>query len=218
MLLTLKPTQQPGYGNSHAYSPAQRSPSSYYNSPPQSASLPAIPETLGPPSMSTPHRGLPPPSAMERMIPNNIERGPPSSNLPLGALPAAPAQWQGQDESMRSWLHAKSEEDRRKQEEEKTRQEGLRLDQRKIEQKMLTDALQGQIPPSYGSYDFCRPWWRQLGEYEHRMGTALYGTDQSSAPSPSSATATATADPTASGAVTDHAASSSSAAIARTAP
>ena len=146
MLLTLKPAQQPEYGNTHAYSPAQRSPSSYYNSPPQSASLPAVPDSILPRGMSTPHRGLPPPSAMERMIPNNIDRQPPS-NLPLGALPAAPAQWQGQDESMRSWLHAKSEEDRRKQEEERTRQEGLRLDQRKIEQKMLTDALQGQVPP-----------------------------------------------------------------------
>ena len=146
MLLTLKPAQQPEYGKADVYSSAQRSPSSYYNSPPQSASLPAIPDNVPPRGMSTPHRGLPPPSAMERMIPNNIDRQP-SGNLPLGSLPAAPAQWQGQDESMRSWLHAKSEEDRRKQEEERTRQEGLRLDQRKIEQKMLTDALQGQVPP-----------------------------------------------------------------------
>lgn len=96
--------------------------------------------------MSTPHRGLPPPSAMERMLPTP-ERAPPSNILPLGALPAAPTQWQGQDESMRSWLHAKSEEDRRKQEEEKTKQEGLRLDQRRIEQNMLQESLRGGIPP-----------------------------------------------------------------------
>ncbi|KAL9094649.1 MAG: hypothetical protein Q9163_006543, partial [Psora crenata] len=55
--------------------------------------------------------------------------------------------WAGQDESMRSWLHAKSQEDRRKQEEEKTRQEGLRLEQRKIEQSMLQESLRGGIPP-----------------------------------------------------------------------
>jgi hypothetical protein len=48
---------------------------------------------------------------------------------------------------MRSWLHAKAEEDRRKQEEEKTRQEGLRLDQRRIEQDMLRESLQGGVPP-----------------------------------------------------------------------
>ncbi|MCJ1405614.1 hypothetical protein MMC11_008842, partial [Xylographa trunciseda] len=94
--------------------------------------------------MSTPHRGLPPPMAMT--LPNP-ERGPPPIAQPMGQLPAPPSQWQGADESMRNWLLAKAEEDRRKQEEERTRQEGLRLEQRKIEQTMLRESLQGGVPP-----------------------------------------------------------------------
>ncbi|MCJ1252781.1 hypothetical protein MMC24_000587 [Lignoscripta atroalba] len=97
--------------------------------------------------MSTPHRGLPPPSAMT--LPNP-DRGPPPGDPPMGQmgqLPAPPTQWQGADESMRNWLQAKAEEDRRKQEEERTKQETLRLEQRKIEQNMLRDSLQGGVPP-----------------------------------------------------------------------
>ncbi|MCJ1275422.1 CCR4-NOT transcription complex, subunit 3 [Puttea exsequens] len=146
MLLTLKPAQQPGYADPYAYSPAQRSPSSYYATPPKSASLPPLPESQAQ-RMSTPHRGLPPPSVMERSLPLPENRAPPSNSLSLGSLPQAPAQWQGQDESMRSWLLAKSEEDRRKQEEEKTRQEGYKLEQRRIEQNMLQESLRGGIPP-----------------------------------------------------------------------
>ena len=149
MLLTLKPSQQHGYANPYAYSPAQRSPSSYYSSPPKSAPLPPLPDSE-PRRMSTPHRGLPPPSVMERSLPLPDRAQAPSSfalaTLP-GALPAAPPGWQGHDESMRSWLSAKSEEDRRRQEEEKTRQEDLRLQQRRIEQNMLQESLRGHIPP-----------------------------------------------------------------------
>ena len=71
--------------------------------------------------MSTPHRGLPPPSAMG--LPDPMRAQPPSLGQPLGAMPTPPNQWQGQEESMRNWLVAKAEEDKRKQEEEKTRQE-----------------------------------------------------------------------------------------------
>ena len=146
MLLTQKPSQQLGYADPYAYSPVQRSPSSYYATPPKSASsLPPLPDSR-PREMSTPHRGLPPPSAMERSLPLP-ERAPPTNAHSLGALPQAPTQWHGQDESMRSWLQAKSEEDRRKQEEEKSRQEGLKLEQRKIEQNMLQESLRGGIPP-----------------------------------------------------------------------
>ena len=152
MSLTLKSTQSQEFVNTHAYAPTQREPSSYYLSPPKSSSaLPALPDTQ-PEMMSGAHRGLPPPSAMDRrdlidrVLPQP-DRGPPSTNLNLGALPSAPSQWTGQDESMRSWLHAKSEEDRRKQEEEKTRQESLRLEQRKIEQNILQESLRGGIPP-----------------------------------------------------------------------
>ncbi|KAJ0336167.1 hypothetical protein COL154_012014 [Colletotrichum chrysophilum] len=65
----------------------------------------------------------------------------------MGQLPGPPPQWQGAEDSMRSWLAAKTEEERRRQEEEKTRQESLRLEQRRIEADMLRTSLSGGIPP-----------------------------------------------------------------------
>lgn len=50
-------------------------------------------------------------------------------------------------EHMQHWLRAKAEDDRRSQEEEKTRQEALKLEQRKIEQAILADALRAGVPP-----------------------------------------------------------------------
>ncbi|KAI9692804.1 MAG: hypothetical protein M1820_009352 [Bogoriella megaspora] len=94
-------------------------------------------------TMSTPHRGLPPPAAMTLPDPS---RGQPHLSSSFGSLPAPPSQWQGAEESMRSWLMAKAEEDKRRQEEEKTKQETIRLDQRRIEQSMLRDSLNGGIP------------------------------------------------------------------------
>ncbi|KAI7286414.1 hypothetical protein KC345_g1127 [Hortaea werneckii] len=96
--------------------------------------------------MSTPHRGLPPPSAMG--LPDPTRAQPPSLGQPLGAMPTPPNQWQGQEESMRNWLVAKAEEDKRKQEEEKTRQESYRLEQRRIEQSMLRESLSAGVPPT----------------------------------------------------------------------
>ncbi|KAJ6093334.1 hypothetical protein N7486_008623 [Penicillium sp. IBT 16267x] len=80
-------------------------------------------------------RELPPPSALSRV---------PAAMPTL--LPPPPSQWQG-TEPMQQWLRAKAEEDRRSQEEEKTRQESLRLEQRKIEQKILADSLRAGVPP-----------------------------------------------------------------------
>ncbi|KAJ9486141.1 hypothetical protein VN97_g7204 [Penicillium thymicola] len=51
-------------------------------------------------------------------------------------------------EDMKMWLHAKIEEDRRKQEEEKTHQASLVLEQRRIEQSILSDALRAGVPPN----------------------------------------------------------------------
>ncbi|OAX84373.1 hypothetical protein ACJ72_01265 [Emergomyces africanus] len=65
----------------------------------------------------------------------------------MSHLPAPPSQWQNTDEAMRQWLQTKAEEDRRKQEEERTLQEGYRLDQRKIEQSMLRESLKAGVPP-----------------------------------------------------------------------
>ncbi|KAI0402381.1 hypothetical protein F4802DRAFT_374334 [Xylaria palmicola] len=113
--------------------------------------------------MSAPHRGLPLPAAMTLAQPPP-PHGPPHPQAPssvmqtqappapsphsqsLGPLPPPP-QWQGSEDSMRSWLLAKAEEERRKAEEEKTRQESLRLEQRRIEHDILRTSLERGIPP-----------------------------------------------------------------------
>ncbi|KAL9602698.1 MAG: hypothetical protein Q9219_001688 [cf. Caloplaca sp. 3 TL-2023] len=142
MILTLKPSLQNGYASPHAYSPTQQPPSSTFSPVVKPAALPLLSAPGSPRRrMGTPHRGLPPPSAMT--LPNP-ERGPPSS---LGQLPPAPTQWHGAEEHMRAWLQTKSEEERRRQEEQKTHQETLKLEQRKIEQAILHESLQGGIPP-----------------------------------------------------------------------
>lgn len=119
---------------------------------PRAIALPASTSDL---TMTTPHRGLPPPSAMTLPDPTRQHPPPPPPPAPpqpalpssLGVIPQPPHQWHGQEESMRQWLVAKAEEDKRKQEEEKTRQETLRLEQRRIEQSMLRESLQGGVPP-----------------------------------------------------------------------
>ena len=145
MLLSVKPppSMQNGFKLPHEYS--QLTPSSSRYSPPDSPrTLPSVFDSAD--RMSSHHRGLPPPVGMQLPPP---ERQNSAMGASLGALPAPPSQWQAQDhpDSMRNWLTAKAEEDRRKQEEEKTRQETMRLDQRKIEQSMLRESLQGGIPP-----------------------------------------------------------------------
>ncbi|KAL8982816.1 MAG: hypothetical protein Q9177_005159 [Variospora cf. flavescens] len=142
MILTLKPTLQNGYGSSHAYSPLQQPPTSIFSPAAKPATLPPLPAS-SPRRMGTPHRGLPPPSVMT--LPNP-DRGASSSALSIG-LPAAPTQWHGAEgENMRMWLQAKSEEERRKAEEQKTHQESLKLEQRKIEHNILRDSIQGGVP------------------------------------------------------------------------
>lgn len=158
MLLTLKPpTQSPGFQSPHVY-PSPRIDTKTY-SPSESKVGPLIhhPAEASERSMTTQHRGLPPPIRMA--LPNPMsDRGPPqppsqhptsmSQNQPMGQLPAPPSsQWPGSGDAMRDWLAAKAEEDKRKQEEERTRQESLRLEQRRIEQSMLRESLQGGIPP-----------------------------------------------------------------------
>ena len=83
-------------------------------------------------------------------LPDPVPRPPPSLTTapqPLGPMPAPPNQWQGAEDSMRNWLSTKAEEERRKQEEEKTRQETLKLEQRRVEQSMLRESMQGGVPP-----------------------------------------------------------------------
>ncbi|KAJ5891795.1 uncharacterized protein N7473_008023 [Penicillium subrubescens] len=61
-------------------------------------------------------------------------------------LPPAPGPWAG-PETMQRWLQAKVEEDRRCQEEEKTRQETMKLERRKVDHAILVDALRAGVPP-----------------------------------------------------------------------
>ncbi|OQE46494.1 hypothetical protein PENCOP_c001G03734 [Penicillium coprophilum] len=106
----------------------------------------------------SPPRLLPRPSTEEYPISNSIVSSsrhliPPSelNRLPTSLtvstpLPPLPAAWEG-TEDMKIWLHAKSEEDRRKQQEEMTQQADLILEKRRIEQSMLSDALRAGFPP-----------------------------------------------------------------------
>jgi hypothetical protein len=144
MLLTLsKPAKAEFEYKTHDYSPTFTSSASARFSPKlKGGNFYPLPVSASS-SMGTPHRGLPPPSAMTLPDPS---RGPPITPS-LGSLPPAPSQWQGAEDGMKNWLMAKTEEDKRKQEEEKTRQEGLRLEQRKIEQSMLRESMQGGVPP-----------------------------------------------------------------------
>ncbi|KAJ0125148.1 hypothetical protein J7T55_006492 [Diaporthe amygdali] len=137
--------------------------------------IPAVPRSHSPPDrlMSGSHRGLPPPSAMGlgQPLPSGVASHPPPTHgsslgqgppppppppsqsqqqglgQPLGQLPPPPPGWQGSEDSMRAWLHAKAEEDKRKQEEERTSQERLRLEQRRTEYDILRASLQGGVPP-----------------------------------------------------------------------
>jgi hypothetical protein len=49
---------------------------------------------------------------------------------------------------MKLWLHTKMEEDRRRQQEERTYQATLVLERRRIEQAILSDALRAGVPPN----------------------------------------------------------------------
>ncbi|KAK4228499.1 hypothetical protein QBC38DRAFT_361754 [Podospora fimiseda] len=115
--------------------------------------------------MSAPHRGLPPPAALPpvQQLPGPGPSQPTSSlsagHAPQphhsqthsqsqhpGQLPPAPS-WHD-EESMRAWLAAKVEEDRRRQEEEKSRQAEYRVEQRKMERQILETSIHGGVPPA----------------------------------------------------------------------
>ncbi|BCS22202.1 uncharacterized protein APUU_30427A [Aspergillus puulaauensis] len=148
MLLTLTPTSQNGiqrpYDHSRfrQYIPTLRSPSP--STPEHPASAP--PSRPADSSMDSSRSSLPHPSSLTLPPPDvGFSTMPPSTTNQQ--LPPPPSQWQSSDDAMHHWLRAKAEEDRRKQEEEKTRQETLRLEQRRVEQSMLRDSLNGGIPP-----------------------------------------------------------------------
>lgn len=72
-------------------------------------------------------------------------RLPPPPAMPT-CVPPLPTTWQGTDR-MSDWLKAKAEEDRRRQEEERTRQAQLILELRRVEQAMISDSLRAGVPP-----------------------------------------------------------------------
>ncbi|KAJ5095327.1 hypothetical protein NUU61_004683 [Penicillium alfredii] len=80
-------------------------------------------------------RELPPPPGVTRSAPGRTST----------PLPAAPFEWHA--ERMQNWLQAKAEEDRRVQEEERSLQETLKLERRKVEQAMLVESLRAGVPP-----------------------------------------------------------------------
>lgn len=135
MLLTLNQhNQQTDAGDpSDSSAVLSSNPPSLLSSCSESSSEIALAQVVSP--MESSSRDLPPSSALPRM--------PAAMPTPL---PPPPSQWQG-TEPMQQWLRAKAEEDRRSQEEEKTRQETLRLEQRKIEQTILADSLRAGVPP-----------------------------------------------------------------------
>ncbi|KAJ6138368.1 hypothetical protein N7471_004854 [Penicillium samsonianum] len=100
---------------------------------------PSIEESPTTPNpMMSSSRDLVPPSGLNRLPP------PLTMSTPLPPLPAG---WKG-TEDMKLWLHAKIEEDRHKQQEEKTYQANLVLERRRIEQSMLSDSLRAGVPPN----------------------------------------------------------------------
>ncbi|KPI44342.1 uncharacterized protein AB675_8278 [Cyphellophora attinorum] len=140
-----------GHGHSYTHQPPPPPPASSHPRglpPPSSAGFslpPPTPVSADPHYRSSSAAPLQPPAQ-----PQSQHHGL-SSGSTMGTLPAPPSSWStsaaSNDEAMRNWLHAKIEEDRRKQEEEKTRQENLKLDRRRMERDMLHESLERGIPP-----------------------------------------------------------------------
>ncbi|KAM0481383.1 hypothetical protein ACHAPX_003487 [Trichoderma viride] len=128
-------------------SPVQPMSTSHRGLPPPAAMTlpPQQPSSVGPPPPPPPpHHSQPPPPPP--LAPSSHQVQQPWPSLSAG-LPPPPQQWQGAEESMKTWLQAKTEEEKTRQEEEKTRQETLRLEQRRIEMDILRASLNGGIPP-----------------------------------------------------------------------
>mgnify|MGYP001563086695 CR=1 FL=1 len=109
-----------------------------------------LPPRPGPPILPRcrhPTAAFLPPLAALSLPPSQSQPAQPPSSQPLNQLPAPPQQWHGAEDSMRTWLQAKAEENKRCQEEERTAQDSLRLEQRRIEHDIIRTSLSGGIPP-----------------------------------------------------------------------
>ncbi|CAL5870355.1 uncharacterized protein PFLUO_LOCUS4591 [Penicillium psychrofluorescens] len=100
--------------------------------------IPRSPPHLSKSPMNSSHRELPPPNGAPLSLPPATAM---SDRLPPVTT------FYGNEHSVQQWLQAKTEEDRRAQEEERTRQETMKLEQRRIEQSMLADSLHAGVPP-----------------------------------------------------------------------
>lgn len=128
--------------------------SSYTYDHPKSYGAPLAhqPQLTSPRDMATTHRGLglPPPSAMT--LPD-IGRGPHHYQQPQPPQlmrppsPPPPTHHQNTDDLQKHWFLARAEEFKRDQELEKSRQEEIRLEQRKVDERMLHDSIRAGIPP-----------------------------------------------------------------------
>lgn len=87
--------------------------------------------------MTTPHRGLPPPAGMALSSP----QGPPDS------LELLPPYHGGSDECYKAWLMTRSDLEKRRAEEERTRQDQFKLETRRLEFEMMREAISYRIPP-----------------------------------------------------------------------
>ncbi|KAJ5773918.1 hypothetical protein N7457_008814 [Penicillium paradoxum] len=138
-LISNSPMRQNGTKVRHQLAVSRRS---------RSLSPPKLPQPLPQPSTGAPlwisqdtmssSNDLVPPSGLHR-LPH-----PPTMPCPVPPLPAA---WIGKEE-MKVWLNAKMEEDRRKQEEERSYQANVLLEQRRIEQAVIADTLRAGVPPT----------------------------------------------------------------------
>ncbi|KAK3052764.1 hypothetical protein LTR09_006247 [Extremus antarcticus] len=175
MLLTIAQPPRTDFGGriSHDFSPriplakSRLSPQPKVDSPVSSLRVSATSDH----KMSTPHRGLPPPSAMTLPDPGRPHQiFQPSSNT----LPNAPSPFDNHGESYKAWMAAKAEEEKRKQEEERTRQEVNRLEQRRLEQSMLREALQAGVPPAaipliYAGIEWLQQYAGQMQANQHQV-------------------------------------------------
>ncbi|KAF2272177.1 uncharacterized protein EI97DRAFT_453203 [Westerdykella ornata] len=148
MLLTLPKTAKSEFETkTHAYSPIFPSASSARYSPQLKGGPFSSVPAGAPTTMAAPLRGLPHPltslPAPTQPTHQQGSSGPPPPSTPHWQTSQTP----NVESNTKDWFLAKAEEDRRKQEEEKTRQGELKLEQRKIERSMLQESLQGGVPP-----------------------------------------------------------------------
>ncbi|KAI5821234.1 hypothetical protein BZA77DRAFT_2767 [Pyronema omphalodes] len=87
--------------------------------------------------MTTPHRGLPPPAGMAL----SSSQGPPDS------LELLPPYHGGSEECYKTWLMTRSDLEKRRAEEERTRQDQFKLETRRLEFEMMREAISYRIPP-----------------------------------------------------------------------